>query len=183
MLLRCAVVMTYCIDVVNCNYRSTVGKPLNLSVLHASIPNSKLCTKPKQLVIKDPQGTLLFFSNGKLRVMGCNDELEATFLAYKYVQLIDKSDDFHNVFAQSSTVRVTFHKKIHLQKLVHSTLISGCLMQHEPELFPAVLIRKYKPLSVNVFSSGKIMICGVKDVDQVHNIMKDLCVVLENFTL
>ena len=175
--------MTYCVDVVNCNYRSTVGKPLNLSVLHASIPNSKLCTKPKQLVIKDPQGTLLFFSNGKHRVMGCNDELEATFLAYKYVQMMDKTNDFHTVFPQSSTVRVTFHKKIHLQKLVHSTLISPSFIQYEPELFPAVLIRKYKPISVNIFSTGKIMICGVKDIEQVHKIMKDLCVDLENCTL
>ena len=56
-------------------------------------------------------------------------------------------------------------------------------MHYEPELFPAVLIRKYKPLSVNVFSTGKIMICGVRDMDLVHNIMKELCVDLEKCTL
>ena len=111
--------MSYSAEVVNCNYKSTLGKPINLSLLHASIPNSKLYTRSIQLVIKDPKGTLVFFGNGKHHVMGCIDELDATFLAYKYVAMIDKTNDnFQLVFSQSSTVRVLFHKKIHLQKLV-----------------------------------------------------------------
>lgn len=177
--------MSYSAEVVNCNYKSTLGKPINLRLVHAAIPNSKLYTRPTQLVIKDSKGTLVFFANGKHRVMGCNDELDATFLAYKYVTMIDKStDDFQLVFSQSSTLRVLFHKKIHLQKLVQViSNSSSSLMHYEPEIFPAVLIRKYKPLSVNVFSTGKIMICGVRDMDQVHNIMKELCVDLEKCTL
>ena len=177
--------MSYSAEVVNCNYKSTLGKPINLMLVHAAIPNSKLYTRPTQLVIKDSEGTLVFFANGKHRVMGCNDELDATFLAYKYVTMIDKSTvDFKLVFAQSSTVRVLFHKKIHLQKLAQViSNSSSSLMHYEPEIFPAVLIRKYKPLSVNVFSTGKIMICGVRDMDQVHNIMKELCVDLEKCAL
>src|SRR3981189_1739620 len=143
------------------------------------------CTRDKQLVIKDPKGTLVFFGNGKYRVMGGIDEMYATFLANKYVARFDKTNDnFQLVFSQSSTVRVLFHKKIHLQKLAQViSNTSSSLMHYEPENFPAVLIRKYKPLSVNVFSTGKIMICGVRDMDQVHNIMKELCVDLEKCTL
>src|SRR5271154_5061320 len=111
--------MAYSAEVVNCNYKSTLGKPINLCTIHAALPNSKLYTRPTQLVIQDPKGTLIFFSNGKHRVMGCIDELDATFLAYKYVTMINKTNDnFQLVFSQSSTVRVLFHKKIHLLKLV-----------------------------------------------------------------
>jgi len=177
--------MSYSAEVVNCNFKSNLNKPLNLSLIHSLMPNSKLYTKPSQLIIKDEDGTLIFFSNGKHRVMGCKDEFDATLLAYKYVALIDKSDDdFPLLYSQSSTVRVLFHKKIHLPSLshIHSNMSSN-QVHFEPEIFPAVLIRKYKPLSVNVFSTGKIIICGVRDMEQVHSIMKDLCDDLEKCTL
>src|SRR3977135_1309845 len=104
--------MSYSAEVVNCNYKSTLGKPINLSLINASIPKSKLYTKPTQLVIKDPKSTLVFIGNGKHRVMGCIDELDATFLAYKCVAIIDKTNDnFQLVFSQSSAVRVLFQKK------------------------------------------------------------------------
>ena len=35
----------------------------------------------------------------------------------------------------------------------------------EPEIFPALTIKKFKPLNVNVFASGKIVVTGVKSVD------------------
>ena len=139
--------MSYSAEVVNCNYKSTLGKPINLSSIHAAIPNSKLYTRPTQLVIKDPKGTLVFFGNGKHRVMGCIDELDATFLAYKYVAMIDKTNDnFQLVFSQSSTVRVLFHK-IHLQKLVQViSNTSSSLMHYEPEIF-----RQFSYASTNHF--------------------------------
>lgn len=172
--------MNYTVDIVNSNYKSSLNRNIDLCALHSKLDpsiNSKLYYQPQQLVIKDSKGTVLFFVNGKHRVMGCIDELEATFLAYKYVSLIDDVNDFPLVFAQSSTVRVFYNKKIHLLKLAQLlsvTSSSSFLMHYEPEIFPAVLIRKFKPLSVNVFSSGKIMICGVREINQVHNIMDEL---------
>ena len=179
------VIMHHSVKVVNCNYKSDLAKPINLSLLESLFPNSKLYSKPSQLIIKDTAGTLIFFSNGKHRVMGCKDELDATLLAYKYVAMIDKSDNnFPLLFAQSSTVCILYHTKIHLQSLAHILSdTSSHLFHYEPEIFPAVLIRKFKPLSVNVFSTGKIIICGVKDIEQVHYIMKDLCVDLQKCTL
>jgi TATA-box binding protein (TBP) (component of TFIID and TFIIIB) len=178
--------MSYSFDVVNSNYKSALGKPIDLKVIHDLVPNSTLCYKPSQLIVKDEEGTLIFFANGKYRVMGCVDELQATCLLYKYAALIDKSDnDFESVFCQSSTVRVLFHQKINLIKLaqiVHNDTMSP-IAHFEREIFPAVLIRKYKPLSVNVFSTGKIMICGVRNIEQVHDIMKDLCIILDECTL
>ena len=106
--------MAYSVEVVNSNYKSALGKLINLSLIHTIIPNSKLYTRPSQLVIKDPEGTIIFFSSGRHRVMGCNDDLIATCLAYKYAAIIDNSDnDFKLVTTQISTVIVLFYKKIH----------------------------------------------------------------------
>ena len=169
----------YSVDVVNVNYRSCHDKPVNLKNLHLLLPNiSTLHQKPAQLVIKDEKGTVLFFSSGKMRIMGCPDELDATFLAYKYTMMIDDDFNLQPVFLQSMTVRVIFNAKINLNKFLRvATNVFPC--QYEPELFPAVLIKKYHPISVNVFSSGKIVMCGIRDFQQVDDIMFDLLMDLE----
>jgi len=163
----------YSVNVTNANYRTCHDKPINLKNLQLLLSNnSKLYVKPSQLVVKDENGTVIFFSNGKMRIMGCIDELDATFLAYKYTMMLDDDYNFQPVFAQSMTVRVVYNQMINLPKFAREC--KSLPLQYETELFPAVLIKKYKPISVNVFSSGKIIMCGVKDIQQVEDIMQDL---------
>ena len=75
--------------VCNANFKGDLKQFINLSKLLTKIPNSKLCSKPHQLVVKDSKGTILFFSHGKFRIMGCIDELDATILAYTYTIKVD----------------------------------------------------------------------------------------------
>lgn len=60
---------------------------------------------------------------------------------------------------QSCTVSVNIDRKIHLHKLSEK-LNLDCL--YEPELFCALRFVKYNPLCVNVFSSGNVVILGLK---------------------
>ena len=90
----------YSVVVVNANYRASINKNIDLVLLQSQILNSKICNKPRQLIIKDSDGIVIFFSNGKFRIMGCIDEIEATFLAYKYTALID-SEDYPAIHFQS----------------------------------------------------------------------------------
>src|SRR5277367_4568542 len=85
--------------VVNVNYRGKLKKPIDLKKIN--VVNSKYYTTPHQVVIKDENGTLIFFSSGKFRIMGCVDEFEATFLAYKYIEKI-ASDEYPDISVQSS---------------------------------------------------------------------------------
>ena len=165
---------SYSINVINANFRSCHDKPINLKNIHLLLPNiSKLHIKPSQLVIKDEKGTVICFSNGKMRIMGCIDELEATFLVYKYTMMLDNDFNFQPVYSQSMTVRVVYNSPINLIKYSNEST-SSLPLQYEPELFPAVHIKKYKPISVNVFSSGKIIMCGIRDIQQVEDIMQDI---------
>ena len=124
------------------------------------IPNSILHKKPNQLVVKDIKGTILFFRSGKFRVMRYIDELEATFLAYSYALLIsDKELPIVTLQPYTSNSHLGF--KVNLEKMVAASNI----VVYEPELFPALRIRKYNPASVNVFTTGKVIVCGLRDAD------------------
>ena len=106
--------------------------------------------------------------------------MKATFLAYKYTMMLDDDCNFQPVYTQSMTVKVVYNKWINLNKFALECTVSP--LQYERELFPAVLLKKYKPVSVNVFSSGKIIMCGVRDIEQV-DVMQDIKADLEKCKL
>ena len=132
------------------------------------VDNSKLYSKPCQLVIKDKNGTLILFSSGKFRVMGCVDALDASFLAFKYLMNID-GEDYPEIYSQSYTSSAKLGYCVNLSKLSKSdnTL-------YIPELFAAVRMNKYNPISVNVFSTGSIVICGLKEPEDIYPILNEL---------
>ena len=155
--------------VINTNFRGALETCIDLNKLHQLIPNNKLHIKPKQLVVKDVMGVIIFFSNGKLRIMGCNNDFDATLLAYKYTTLVAPYET-PDICLQSMTVKVSIGRRLNLtqlQKLIDPSTL-------ELEIFPALLIQKYKPISVNVFSTGNIIFCGIKKMDNVENIMTEL---------
>ena len=100
--------------VVNVNYRGKLKSCINLKKI--DVVNSKYYSTPHQVVIKDEKGTLIFFGSGKFRVMGCVDELEATFLAYKYIEQI-VGDEYPDISVQSYTSVAKLGLEINLDKL------------------------------------------------------------------
>ena len=155
--------------VCNANYRADLKHSVDLSKLHKKIPNSTLHMKPHQLVVKDSLGTVLFFASGKIRVMGCIDELEATFLVYTYTTLISNSE-FPPISLQSYTSNSHLGFRVSLYKI--AAAVEGAV--YEPELFPALRIREYNPVSVNVFTTGKVIVCGLRNAEQMCDILSKL---------
>ena len=92
----------------NANFKGEFGKNVDLCQLHKSTPNSKLCMKPYQLVVKDLKGTLILFSNGKFRTMGCIDELEASFLVIVRVRVRVRGETYlEKLFPSTSFPSIT----------------------------------------------------------------------------
>lgn len=162
--------------VCNANFKGDFEKNMDLCQLHQSIPNSKLCKKPYQLIIKDLQGTLILFSNGKFRTMGCIDELEASFLAYSYADKISAS--FPPITLQSYMLRAHLGFPVNLAKLAPNV---DCV--YEPELFPALRLKAYKPMSVNIFCTGKVVVCGIRDPEQMYLILLCLRLMCEPYEI
>src|SRR5277367_1177888 len=120
--------------VVNVNYRGQLKKPVNVKKLTLLVKNLQIQHKyhliPHQLVIKDDQGTIIFFSSGKIRVMGCVHAIDASFLAFKYSDLID-TNDIPELYSQSYTSVVKLGYEINLDKLAECReilYIPNCLL-------------------------------------------------------
>ena len=159
-------------EVVNAVYRGRLETKVDLANLATKIPNSVLHTsRPSMLVLKDHDATIMIFVSGKFRIMGMVDELDATC---KVLSVFSKADlVVEMVTLQTMTVKLKLLGPINLHSL--SNLVDSRL---DLELFPALSLQKYKPVSVNVFASGSVMICGVKDLVIVSVIEHDLKLLL-----
>ena len=124
--------------------------------------------KPCQIKVKTDKNTILFFRTGKCRIMGCKKPLKPHDLS---------PYDIKNIQLQSLTVVVNMGTRINLYKLAK---IVNCWF--EPEIFSALRPEKYNPICVNVFSTGKVVILGLKTLNfhgYVDNITSDLFNLIE----
>jgi TATA-box binding protein (TBP) (component of TFIID and TFIIIB) len=113
--------------------------------------------QPEQLIIKfRDASTMLMFKSGKFRIMGGADSLDMHFNIYRVTCMFNCVPD---VLFQTMTATCQFPHTINLNSL--TTLPS----RYNPEIFPALQLLSYKPISVNVFASGKVTICGLKELD------------------
>ena len=98
---------------------------------------------------------MLLFKSGAFRIMGKNevDELDIYLILSKFSNVVP------DIFIQTMTASCNYNRKIILNKLANEPHT-----HYTAEFFPAVHINKFKPLHINVFSSGRITICGIKDL-------------------
>ena len=122
--------------------------------------------KPQQCLKKYENYSMVFFRSGKCRIMGCKKALDITTLPY----------NIKNIQLQSISIVEKIGQMINLQKLSQKISCS-----YEPELFPALRLTQYNPICVNIFSSGKIVIMGLKTFDYglfVADIVKGLLLLI-----
>ena len=89
--------------------------------------------------------------------MGKIDDLSAHFNIFSVTSLVQHT--YPQITFQTMTAAYAYPYRINLNKL---SQVIEC--HFNPESFPAVQIRRYKPIHVNVFASGKVTITGLKDL-------------------
>ena len=102
--------------------------------------------------------------------MGCKKELDCNTLPFK-IQVDG---------IQSITVCAKLEEGVNLYKLALKLDRDGMF---EPELFPGLRFIKYNPLCVNIFSSGKVVILGIKTLEYqeiVKNILENISSVISD---
>jgi TATA-box binding protein (TBP) (component of TFIID and TFIIIB) len=87
--------------------------------------------------------------------------------------------DYPIPFAITNIVSITsvmnMQRKIDIRKMFNEMGSRKCM--YEPELFPALRLKIFNPLCVNVFASGKIVILGLKKLNNerqyrsIHNVV------------
>ena len=126
--------------IVNINYKGRVLE---------SVDHLTFNQYPTQCVWKLGHCTLIIFKNRKCRIMGLKQPL-TTLQDLPLKIFIERM--------QSVTVVMDMEISINLHKLALSNEMSA-------ELFPAVKMKKFKPIHVNVFHTGKVVITGLKTLD------------------
>jgi TATA-box binding protein (TBP) (component of TFIID and TFIIIB) len=115
--------------------------------------------QPEQYIIKfDTNSSMLIFKSGKFRIMGDGDPIMAL------INVVSITSQFSNIIPeielQTRTGVYGYNCQINLYLLAQLT---DSLL--DLENFPAVQMTKFKPVHVNIFSSGCVVMCGLKDID------------------
>lgn len=132
---------------------------LNITCDHGVTEVKHQKTQPEQYIVKfDNSSTMLIFKSGKFRVMG-NGDPPTTIINILSV-LGQFTEAIPTVTMQTMTGVYGYERKIHLGRLSE---VTDSLL--DLENFPAVQIKKFKPVHVNVFSSGCVILCGLKTID------------------
>jgi TATA-box binding protein (TBP) (component of TFIID and TFIIIB) len=157
--------------IVNTVWKGEVGEPILLAALNILCGDGVRLVKhqksqPEQYIVKfDNKSTMLIFKSGKFRLMGNGNPESAVNNILNVVNQI--SDTIPEVSMQTMTGVYGYGKKINLRKLAEAS--EGFL---DLENFPAVQIKRFKPIHVNVFASGCVTLCGLKSIDN-GNVIKN----------
>ena len=142
--------------IVNINYKGQLAS----SELD-KIKCQRKINPPVQKVLKTSfGGCMLVFPSGKFRLMG----LKKPIRSYENLPLLPAS-----MTLQSATVIGNYGECINLNILATELTSRRCI--YEPELFPAARLLDFNPLCVNVFSTEKIVILGVKDLENYNELL------------
>ena len=99
--------------------------------------------------------TLLLFPSGRFRIMG-----KANFDPVNIVVYLTKCIPHSKVICepqlQSDTFILTFRKQINLYYYSQHSQYT----EYEPEIFPSLRLNLWRPIMVNIFSSGKAVVMG-----------------------
>lgn len=130
---------------------------------------------PAQIVVRvhELDFTFILFGSGQFRIMGASasasaidDLLSRIKSIYTYILLYP--------YISSETVVLQLHPlyvPINLVKLAESCS-TDMNVSYEPELFPAIALKHWKPAHVNVFSTGKVVVLG-KDASTILGQVED----------
>ena len=120
------------------------------------------------LAISNLKCKLIMFKSGKFRIMGkihptqkiANLELRK-FYRYLPKTLVNEFKQVKQLFCQTVTVTFDLNRKLNLPNLVKNlNLTSGFFC--ELEIFPALMLKLWSPVHVNIFASGKVVLTGIK---------------------
>ncbi|CAI5708634.1 unnamed protein product [Peronospora destructor] len=156
--------------------------PLDLKTIALHARNAEYNPKRFSAVImrlRDPKTTALIFGSGKIVITGGISEESCRLAARKFTRVIQKLN-FPAKFTEFKVRNVMgtcdIRFPIRLEGLLNDhTRFSS----YEPELFPGLIYKLVEPkLTLLIFVSGKIVLCGARDSNHLHQAVDKMYPVL-----
>lgn len=133
--------------------------------------------------IREPKTTALIFSSGKIVVTGAKSENESTRASRKYAKIVHKlgydKAKFKEFTVQNIVASCDVNFPVGLEGLAHA---HSQFCTYEPELFPGLIYRMYKPkIVLLIFVSGKVVLTGAKERQDIYDAFDNIYHVLQTF--
>jgi transcription initiation factor TFIID TATA-box-binding protein len=129
--------------------------------------------------IREPKTTALIFGSGKIVCTGARSEDESKTAAKQYARIIKKLGfpvKFSEFKIQNIVGSCDVKFPIRLEGLSND---HARFCNYEPELFPGLIYRMMKPkIVLLIFVSGKIVLTGVKERNDIFDAFKRIYPVL-----
>lgn len=160
--------------ITNINYKARVSN-LNSARFKSFVEQNKIYSHRQvggMISFKCPNNIrlIVFPSTGSCRLMGCKSPFNEVRDSYLLPFTVE------NICLQSISVSFKLHSgSLNLRKLAAYCHKNNIRYEYEPELFPALRLTCYNPICVNVFSTGKVIMMGIKQLyfnEEVHQVMK-----------
>ena len=163
------------VQVVNCMREFRLSARINLQDVHTILPHAKHYRgRPQMLVVKLSCGrNLQLFPSGCVQIMGNVSLSKAQSMQCEimhHLRRLDPRIGMSPLTLKNLVVSVRLRKTIPLHRLKHSS----STLSYEPELFPAILMRRYHPVHIAVFHSGRCILTGLRSVEQAQCIIYEL---------
>ena len=161
-----------------------VGEPIHLRDAQGLFAQSKLYHHlPHMLVVKTSNGRKVqLFPCGKLQVLGNLSHSVALFMICEVVGVLQKLNPNYTV-NPLKLINLVAAAQLKAPVALQRINSSSSTLFYESELFPAALLRQWKPAHVAVFHNGKCVLSGCKTLAQAESIFQSLSEYLEDMNL
>lgn len=169
------------------NIVSTVNLGVKLDLKKIALHARNAEYNPKRFAavimrIREPKTTSLIFASGKMVCTGAKGEEQSKLAARKYARIIQKlgfKARFTEFKIQNIVGSCDVKFPIRLEGLSYS---HGNFATYEPELFPGLIYRMMDPkIVLLIFVSGKVVLTGAKEREQIYEAFENIYPVLTEF--
>ena len=168
------------VQVVNCMRELRLGIHIDLDKVYRLFPDAKLYRgRPQMIVVKMSCGrNLQLFPSGCVQIMGNLSESRAESMSYEIVRHLRQL--YPHIRMPSLTLKnLVVSARLKTKVPLHRLQLSSSDVSYEPELFPAMLLRRYHPVHIAVFHNGRCIITGLRPVEQGQMIVDDVTAYLK----
>ena len=161
-------------ELVNIVATVEMEKPFDLDVLLDKLPNSERVNSWIKAKVPPYDKYTLFYNSGKFLITGVKSEQELNDRADNIVSFIKGQgidNDIKNINIHNRVYTDHMGFKIDLQKLIFELHDYDAI--YDPETFRGMNFKDKNSRTYTLFSSGKIIIVGVKSLDDLEKHVKE----------
>ncbi len=153
-------------EIVNLIAVAKMKEPFDLDMLVDKLKDTEKSACWVKMRLQPENYYIAFYKSGKFLITGIKDIETADNISKRVVKLLQEAG-IDNSLETVEIKNMVMTDKIELERPLHDIIadFDAKSASYEPEVFPAMFYKDADKISYTLFSSGKIVITGVKDIE------------------